>query len=772
MQRTRRVKREETSVAAGTDLLAGLNERQRQAVTAGDGPLLLVAGPGSGKTRVLTHRIAYLVRERGARPWEICAVTFTNKAAREMKERLAALIGDAAREMSVSTFHALCARLLRQYGSDIGLSRNFTIYDDDDQIGIVKQALKHLDLDPKQVPPRSMLAGISAAKSSGLGPTEYGRRTETYREELVARVYRVYQETLDRNQGLDYDDLLLRALEMLNTPGGQAATKVPARYRHVLVDEYQDTNRVQFELVRALASTHGNLCVVGDPDQSIYAWRGATIQNILDFEQVYPDAQVIKLEQNYRSTQRILRSADRVITANLARKEKTLWTENGEGDPIRVQETHDERQEAQFVVQEIERLIAARNYTYRDFAVLYRTNAQSKPLEDTLLRYGIPYQLIGGTRFYERREIKDVMALLRLIDNPSDDVSLRRVIDNMPVGRGLGARTWVRLESWAAQAELSVAGALTAWATPGAAQAPPLAGKAAESARDLMTMLAELRAAIGSADLTDIYDRALELSGYQAMLREAGEQERWENIQELRASLNAYADLPRETQLPIFLEEATLVSDVDALEEGKQGVTLITLHAAKGLEYPVVFIVGLEEGLLPHARSLESESEMEEERRLAYVGITRAQRLLYVTYARQRSNYAGMAQPSTPSPFLLAFHDDNGQRRSRRPTSTATPDAASRHDPRQAYFQTLRSPARPTPAAAPKAARRNEWADLDQSVETVVAVAPGDRVRHPIFGAGTVRAVQPVRDDVEITIAFDDKGTKRLYASLARLERA
>jgi DNA helicase-2/ATP-dependent DNA helicase PcrA len=750
------------------ELLAGLNEAQRAAVTAGEGPLLIIAGPGSGKTKVLTHRIAYLVRARAVPPWRICAVTFTNKAARELRERLEHLIGPAVRELAAGTFHALCARFLRQYGHEIGLSRTFTIYDEDDQLGLVKQALKALDLDPKQVTPRSMLAGISAAKSAGLSPQRYARAAEDYRQELVARVYRHYQALLDHNQALDFDDLLVRTIELLDRPGGQAAARLPERFLHLLVDEYQDTNHVQFELVRRLAAVHGNICAVGDPDQAIYAWRGATIRNILEFETAYPAARVIKLEQNYRSTKRILQAADAVIAANQERREKRLWTLNGEGEQITVRELYDEQQEAQYVVQEIQRLIDREGYRPSDFAVLYRTNAQSQPLEQACVRYGLDYQLIGGTRFYERREIKDVLALLRLIVNPHDDVSLRRVADAMPVGAGLGDKTWLRLESWAREAGLSVAGALAAWLTPGSAHVPPLTGRAAQATRALAELLDRLRARHGQVDLVTLYDEALAGSGYGRLLQEGTEPERWENVLQLRAQLARYADLPLDAQLMVFLEEAALVAAVDELDEGREKITLITLHAAKGLEFPVVFIVGAEEGLLPHARALGSQKELEEERRLAFVGITRARQRLYLTHAGVRSTFTG-PQPQTRSQFLAPLD------------ALVEPGASVRRPPRRpiappAHFGTTRpAPARPgpawgaPPASAPRPAATGWPADDGQPAELVATIRPGDRVRHATFGAGRVLSVTPARGDVEVTVDFAGKGVKKLMASLANL---
>ncbi|MCC6626812.1 MAG: UvrD-helicase domain-containing protein [Chloroflexi bacterium] len=751
------------------DLLRGLNDAQRAAVTAPDGPVLIIAGPGSGKTRVLTHRVAWLIRERDVAPWRICAVTFTNKAAREMRERLEHLIGDLARELLTGTFHALCARFLRQHGQEIGLSRHFTIFDDDDQTALVRQALKQLDLDPKQVTPRSMLVGISAAKSAGLGPDAYARRVENYRDELVARVYRIYQALLDHNKGLDFDDLLMRTIDLLDLPGGTAAARLPERIRHLLVDEYQDTNVVQFELVRRLSAGHGNTYVVGDPDQSIYAFRGATIRNILEFESAFPNAQIIRLEQNYRSTQAILRAAGAVIAENQERHKKELWTDNPEGQAITVKELYDEHHEAQWVAEQIRDLIDREDYRPSDIAVLYRTNAQSQPLEHALNRVGLSYQLIGGTKFYERKEIRDVLALLRLIVNPDDDYSLRRVVDAMPVASGLGRQTWLRLESWAAEAEMSVSGALAAWATPGATIAPPLTGRPAAGARALADLLARLRSRLGQDDVVTLFDQALADSGYDRLLREGTEPERLENVTQLRAELRRYLDLPLDAQLTIFLEEAALVAASDDLDDTRADkVTLITLHAAKGLEFPVVFIIGMEDGLLPHARSLGNLRELEEERRLAFVGITRARQRLYLTHAGLRSSYYGTNQQAR-SQFLtpLDVLADGGRGRGRaRPGTTAPTRISGASQPGSG-----RASSAPRPQPAPRRPTSDFVDDAGQS-EVVVTVAAGDRVRHHAFGVGVVKQVTPSRGDVQVTVDFGTNGTRTLMASMARLTPA
>jgi DNA helicase-2/ATP-dependent DNA helicase PcrA len=706
--------------------------------------------------------VAYLVRERDIAPWRICAVTFTNKAAREMRDRLDTLVGDAAGKLVTGTFHALCARFLRQHGQELGISRGFTIFDDDDQITLVRQALKALDLDPKQVTPRSMLVGISAAKCSGLSPQQYARGVENYREELVARVYARYQGLLDHNQGLDFDDLLLRTVDLLDLPNGVAARQLPDRFRHVLVDEYQDTNTVQFELVRRLCATHGNIYVVGDPDQSIYAFRGATIRNILEYETAFPNAVVIRLEQNYRSTQAILRAADLVIADNAERHEKRLWTSNPEGEPVTIHEFYDEHHEAQWVVQQMQRLIDREGYRPRHIAVLYRTNAQSQPVEHMLRRQMIAYQLIGGTRFYERREIKDVFALLRLIVNPDDDLSLRRVVDAMPIGKGLGAKTWLQLEAWATAAGLSIGAALANLTGAIIEPAPPLTGRSLAAARNLGGLLADLRQHHGRLDLVALFDKALAESGYAAFLREGTEPERLENVATLRSELNRYLNLPIDAQLIVFLEEAALVAAVDELDaDERDKVTLITLHAAKGLEFPVVFVIGMEDGLLPHVRSLTNERELEEERRLAFVGLTRARERLYLTHAAQRTSFQG-TNPQTRSQFLDAIDPPTVRTRPRTGASAAAGAGRSTWHA-MSPTTTQRGPQRP-PARLP-----------DESVEPefVVAITAGDRVRHAVFGVGTVRSVTPVRNDVEVMVDFGgERGTKKLMASLANLSRA
>ncbi|MDI3338960.1 MAG: UvrD-helicase domain-containing protein [Sphaerobacter sp.] len=722
----------------GSDLLQGLNEAQRRAVTTTEGPVLVVAGPGSGKTRVLTHRVAYLIEHRGVSPWNILAVTFTNKAAREMRTRLEDLVGpERARQLNVGTFHALCVRILRRDGHLIGLDPRFTIYDDADQVDAVRQALKALNIDPKQFPPRPILSRISAAKSQMVGPQRFAEQVETYWEEVVSRVYPRYQETLRRNRALDFDDLLVETVRLFDEQP-DTLRQYQDRYRYILVDEYQDTNHVQYLLVRALSAAHRNLCVVGDPDQSIYGWRQADIRNILDFKRDFPDAAEVHLELNYRSTAVIVRAADHVIRANTQRIHRQLRTENPPGERITVREAFDEAQEAQFVVGEIRRLVQSGRYRYRDIAVLYRTNAQSRPLEEALVRADTPYQLVGGTRFYERREIKDALALLRLIANPNDAVSLQRVLANTPLGKGIGARTLQELERWSAEHGLPVFTGLAALAGDSAAPPPPVGTRPAKLLVDAYRVIADLGVKSRSLTLSALFDVAVDQTGFAAQFQDTGDPEaleRWENVLQLRNVLMTYDELPEGEALETFLEESALIADADTIDEGGDQVTLITLHAAKGLEFPVVFLVGVEEGILPHARSMESELQVEEERRLFYVGLTRAKERLYVTHTFRRTVW-GRDDVSVRSRFLDAIPPELIDGSALR-AATPRPTAAG---------------ATPPPAAAP-----------------TVRLRVGLRVFHPRFGDGIVIAVRESRGDQEVTVDFKRHGQKRLLASLANL---
>ncbi|MCJ7744034.1 MAG: UvrD-helicase domain-containing protein, partial [Dehalococcoidales bacterium] len=591
------------------DILAELNPAQREAVEAIGGPVLILAGPGSGKTRVITHRVAYLVKVGGVSPHRIMAVTFTNKAAREMQERLTSLVGQAVNDLTLGTFHAIGARILRRDGQAIGVSPKFVIYDDEDQLSLIKRSLQELKLDPKQYAPQAIASAISAAKSRTMTPADYVQQSRSYFDEIVGRVYEHYQKLLEQSRALDFDDLLVRTVYLFRQHP-EILSRYQSRYWHILVDEFQDTNLVQYELIRQLGDKHRNICVVGDPDQSIYSWRFADLRNILSFEKDYPEAKVVFLEESYRSTKLILETASHVISANRQRKPNKLWTENEPGEPLRVVETYTEQEEAQFVVSEIERLVERGEASLGDFAVMYRTNAQSRALEEAFIRYGTPYKLVAGTRFYQRREVKDVIAYLRLIQNPNDNVSLLRII-NVPQ-RGIGEQTQAKLSAWARSLGTSQYEALKLLVKP-ADKESPFTPHTTRILTIFVTMMEELVAQSSQLNLVELFDRLIDSISYrQYVLHEPQGEERWENVMELRTVAGEYRDLKPPEGLAAFLEGVALVSDVDSLDESVQAVTLITLHQAKGLEFPVVFIVGMEEGLLPHYKSLDNPTQMEE----------------------------------------------------------------------------------------------------------------------------------------------------------------
>jgi ATP-dependent DNA helicase UvrD/PcrA len=752
------------------DLLAGLNPQQQLAVTTTEGPVLVVAGPGSGKTRVLTHRIAYLIRERGVLADQILAVTFTNKAAREMRDRINRLVGEeTANGLVMGTFHSLGVRILRQnpgiLADRLGILPNFLIYDDTDQIDTVKQAIVAIGLDPKRVAPRRMLSRISAAKSMLLGPDEYSNNVETYDDEVVARVYREYQRLLRKANALDFDDLLVVPLRLYDEAPSILA-RYQERFRYILVDEYQDTNRVQYVLVSALSEKHRNLFVVGDPDQSIYAWRQADIRNILDFESDYPDATNIHLELNYRSTRRIVETADRVIRENKQRIDRKLRTNNEDGTHVVVRELADQHHEARFIVDEIRRLLRGGDLSCDDIAVMYRTTAQSRVLEEAFRVSDIPYRIVGGVRFYDRREVKDVLAVLRLLYNPADEVSLRRIIDNLPLGRGLGPKAVDNVRDWATLQDVPLLEGFVALAEPGTMTAPGLSGAAKASAQRLGAVFVHLRQRQRDLSLGELFDAVVEQTGYKASFDEESEEEmqRWANVLELRSDLEQYAILSPEEALPTYLEQVALVSDVDTMDENGRGrVTLITLHSAKGLEFPVVFIAGVEEGLLPISRSIEAETsdpmQLEEERRLFYVGITRAEKLLYITFAANRQIY-GQTQFSVPSRFLTSFPQDHvqGLAGSRRFANTwATPSLVDRA--RSRSDRTI-----------------GELGSFGASVSTVTAQAPapdykvGQQVFHPKFGEGLITSVTDRKGDQDLTIEFKRHGRKIIQAGFVSLD--
>jgi ATP-dependent DNA helicase UvrD/PcrA len=624
-------------------LLESLNPTQLDAVKHTEGPLLILAGAGSGKTRVLTYRIAYLLEEGLAAPEEILAITFTNKAAREMKDRVALLVGPESRKMWVSTFHSFCARILRAHAQKLGYKREFTIYDQADQVRLVKRCIVELGKDPKRFNPKSFAAQISSAKNVLMSPEDYLRSTEGYVAENVAEVYDLYQRRLYENNAMDFDDLIMQTVALLEV-FPEVRERYQTRFRYIHVDEYQDTNHAQYRLVNILAAAHRNLCVVGDDDQSVYSWRGADIRNILDFERDYPEAKVVKLEQNYRSTQTILDAANAVVANNASRKAKELWTAGPEGDRIRIFTAVDEYAEARFVVSEIERLMDS-GVSLRDVAVFYRTNAQSRALEDVLVREGVPYQIVGGVRFYERAEIKDAMAYLSVISNPSDAVALERII-NVPK-RGLGSTSVARLQDHARRAGITLYEAL------GEADAVDLTGGAKKACRAVLILFEGWRVAAQEVPPAELIGAVLDESGYREELeaeRTIEAEARLENLEELINAAREYERYEPEPTLDGFLQEQALYSEQDTLDTEGGSVTLMTLHNAKGLEFGHVFVVGMEEGTFPHARSLD-EQNLEEERRLCYVGITRAKETLTLSYAKLRSSW-GEREYQMPSRFL------------------------------------------------------------------------------------------------------------------------
>jgi DNA helicase-2/ATP-dependent DNA helicase PcrA len=706
------------------DILAQMNPAQREAVEAPDGPVLVVAGPGSGKTRVLTHRVAYLVKDRGVSPYRIMAVTFTNKAAREMKERLHQLLGDhVLRQITIGTFHAVCVRILRREAAHIPYDRDFVIYDTADQISLVRRSLKELNLDDGDLGPRGILDGISRAKSQLIGPGEYV--AASYEQEVVSRVYRRYQRLLLQSNALDFDDLLMVTVRLLRE--NQAVLdKYQRQYQHILVDEFQDTNIAQYIILKLLAGRHRNLFVVGDEDQSIYAWRGADFRNVQRFRDDYKEVQVVLLEQNYRSTQMILDTAHHVISRNVQRVQKRLWTENEPGVPVVAMEAYDEQEEAQYVLQEIDRLMTEEGRFPGDLAVMYRTNAQSRSLEEAFVRGGVPYRLVGATRFYERREIKDALAYLRVIHNPLDTVSLTRIV-NVP-RRAIGQKTMSQLESWAESQGVSLFDALRMLRDH---EDSPVGARGRSSLLGFLALLEEFISVRRELSVLELLDLVLDLTGYASYVRDGTDEgeERWENINELRSVAREYSSLPVEESLTTFLEEVALVSDVDNLDEQIPAPSLLTLHMAKGLEFPVVFIVGLEEGVLPHNRSMDTPEELEEERRLFYVGITRAKERLYLLHTFRRTLF-GRDELSEPSRFLADIPTDLFERRG------FTEEAVVRAQ-------------RPT---------TTQFHD-------------GDRVRHPKFGEGIVLSSRPLSDDEEVTVIFDSAGIKRCLAAYGGIEK-
>lgn len=776
-----------------------LNPKQKEAVLHTDGPLLILAGAGSGKTRVLTHRIAYLIDECGVNPWNIMAITFTNKAAGEMRERVDNLVGFGAESIWVSTFHSSCVRILRRHIENLGYTTSFSIYDSDDQKTLMRQVFKTLDIDTKQFKERSVLAAISSSKDKLITPEEFLLNAGgDFREKKTGEIYKEYQKQLKKNNALDFDDLIVKTVELFqNNP--QILDYYQERFRYIMVDEYQDTNMAQFKLVSLLASKYRNLCVVGDDDQSIYRFRGADIQNILSFENTFPGTMVIKLEQNYRSTQNILDAANEVIRHNFGRKDKTLWTANGEGDKILFKQFDTAKDEADFVV----RQIRDSGYSYQDQAVLYRTNAQSRLLEERCIFYNVPYRLVGGVNFYQRKEIKDILAYLKTIANGVDDLSVIRII-NVPK-RGIGATTIGRVTAFASEHSMSFYDTLKE-----AKQIPGI-GKAAEKISRFIAQMEAFRAMAYSEEysMKDLIDHILEDTGYEEELQEEGEieaQTRLENIEELINKAAAYEEDSEHPTLDEFLEQVALVADIDNVDDTEDRVTLMTLHSAKGLEFPKVYLVGMEDGLFPGMMSIMSDdkTEMEEERRLCYVGITRAKKELVLTAARQRM-INGETRWSKPSRFINEIPPNLldtdklqpafGKSKQDDPGDFGLPwDQGSKSGVSRfgmgynAYASKTTSPPGNS-GAGYKNAKNFGTGGFDSSMQSLepkkkpgfgktftvqkaasLAYKEGDRVKHAKFGEGTVKEIVDGARDYEVTVEFDKGGQKKMLAGFAKLE--
>lgn len=776
-----------------------LNPKQKEAVLHTDGPLLILAGAGSGKTRVLTHRIAYLIDECGVNPWNIMAITFTNKAAGEMRERVDNLVGFGAQSIWVSTFHSSCVRILRRHIENLGYTTSFSIYDSDDQKTLMRQVFKTLDIDTKQFKERSVLAAISSAKDKLITPEEFLLNAGgDFREKKTGEIYKEYQKQLKKNNALDFDDLIVKTVELFqNNP--QILDYYQERFRYIMVDEYQDTNMAQFKLVSLLASKYRNLCVVGDDDQSIYRFRGADIQNILSFENTFPGTMVIKLEQNYRSTQNILDAANEVIRHNFGRKDKTLWTANGEGDKILFKQFDTAKDEADFVV----RQIRDSGYSYQDQAVLYRTNAQSRLLEERCIFYNVPYRLVGGVNFYQRKEIKDILAYLKTIANGVDDLSVIRII-NVPK-RGIGATTIGRVTAFASEHNMSFYDTLKE-----AKQIPGI-GKAAEKISRFIAQMEAFRAMAYSEEysMKDLIDHILEDTGYEEELQEEGEieaQTRLENIEELINKAAAYEEDSEHPTLDEFLEQVALVADIDNVDDTEDRVTLMTLHSAKGLEFPKVYLVGMEDGLFPGMMSIMSgdKTEMEEERRLCYVGITRAKKELVLTAARQRM-INGETRWSKPSRFINEIPPNLldtdklqpafGKSKQDDPGDFGLPwDQGSKSGVSRfgmgynAYASKTTSPPGNS-GAGYKNAKNSGIGGFGSSMQSLepkkkpgfgktftvqkaasLAYKEGDRVKHAKFGEGTVKEIVDGARDYEVTVEFDKGGQKKMLAGFAKLE--
>ena len=728
-------------------MLQDLNHEQADAVTSINGPVLLIAGPGSGKTRVITHRIAHLVKSQKVNPYRITAMTFTNKAARELKDRLATILDNTMPEIAAGTFHSFCAKFLRIEGQRINLSSEFVIYDDGDQIEQTKVAMEELQIDQKQFPPRSILSSISNAKSQLIPSSEYKSNANDYFQEVVGRVYEQYERFMSLNSALDFDDLLIKTHFILSEDK-EISEKYSERFLHVMVDEFQDTNVAQYEIAKLLVAKHRNFCAVGDPDQSIYSWRNADIRNILSFQTDFPDAKVIPLVQNYRSSSTILEAAQHLISANDQRVEKDLWTSNKPGELITIEEAFTDIEEAESVLNHIKSLTTTQRYSNSDIAIMYRVNSQSRLLEESCRRHGVPYQLIRGQKFYQRQEIKDLVSYLRTIANPYDDISLMRIINTPP--RGIGKKTFDDISLVARDEQLPLffaIGKMLELQKSNGIELNPRSIKALSNFYDTISKLSEILNSDTHQSLGDLINSILDLTNYRQILqssKDIRDKERLENLDEFLNSASDYQGNSLRESLSEFLETISLISDIDKMEDESSAITLITLHQSKGLEFPVVFIIGMEEGLLPHIRSMEDPDQIEEERRLAYVGFTRAKEKLFLMRAFRRG-YKGLGLPTLPSRFLNDL------------------PAKLIH----------------TPKSLPKYFNKHKTNNFTKNkpISSEVKASgsgfmTGDKVNHPEFGAGIVMNCKQIRSDFEITVAFKEgAGIKRLIASAANLKK-
>ena len=755
------------------DIIDVLNDKQKEAVLSTEGPCLVIAGAGSGKTKVLTHKIAYLMQEKNVKPWSILAITFTNKAANEMKERVENLIGDVAKDMWIGTFHSICVRILRRYIDRIGFTSSFIIFDSSDQRTLVKQCLKQLNVDDKMLNDRAVLSEISNAKNEMLEPDAYKLRTNNeIRKETIAKIYELYQKRLRENNAIDFDDIINYTIRILSE-NPDVLEYYSNKFEYVLVDEYQDTNKAQFTLVSILAARHGNITVVGDNDQGIYSFRGADITNILNFEKDFPGTKIIKLEQNYRCTQNILDAANAVIKNNETKYEKKLWTENGKGGMITVFRGNDEYDEANFVVENINRLRREEYMTYNDFAVLYRMNSQSRSIEDILRRENVPYKIIGGLKFYERKEIKDTIAYLRLIQNPSDNLSLTRII-NEPK-RGIGKTSLDNVQQIAVQSETSMYDVIKRADEFGL-------NRVFVNSREFVSQIEELRSKNDNIKISDLIKETLNKTGYTKALEDEDTTEaetRLENIEEFLTVAMEFEEQMAENSLEEFLEGITLSSDLDNADDQEDSVTLMTLHSAKGLEFPVVFLVGMEEGIFPGYKSIGEPKELEEERRLCYVGITRAKQNLFISCARQRTifgstscNQVSRFVKEIPKELMDGF-DENFEDKPQKTyedyqyewkygnshvTSYTSDEVKSSKPAMQYSFRTAES-------FLNNLTKKPASASVDISIYKA-----GQRVYHKKFGEGKINYVEAEGDDAKVDITFDKIGHKRLMAKYAGLE--